>query len=130
MSHVTPNTPPFAPAPAPEPQVDSWVYRHPAWFVVASLGIGLAAAAVIGTAVGMLVYSGSAADCNSDGWCELGAALFGLLAGCLAALVAHIVAGVAFIRRHCPPGQRTVPIVLHIGVPVMLFGILLALSGL
>ena len=129
MSHIAPNTPPFAPAPTADPRIESWADRHPVLLMAASLGIGLIAAAVIGTSVGMLVYSGSAAGCNTDGWCELGAAIYGLLAGCLAAVVAHIVAGVVFIRRNRPPGQRTLPVVLHIGIPVMLFGFLLALSG-
>lgn len=132
MSHIAPSTPPFSPTPAPtaDQPPELWAERHPALLVLASLGIGLAAAAVIGTAVGMLVYAGSAADCSNDGWCELGAALFGLLAGCVAGGVAHIVAGIAFIRRSLPPGLRTAPVVLHIGVPIMLFSILLALANI
>lgn len=130
MSNIAPNTPPFAPTPTADQQIGSWADRRPALFVAASVGIGLTAAAAIGTVIGMLVYSGSAAGCNNDGWCELGAAIYGLLAGGLAGVVAHIVAGVVFIRRHRPPGQRTLPVVLHIGVPIMLYGFLLALSNL
>ena len=130
MSHIAPSTPPFAPTPTADPQTETWADRHPVLLVAASLGIGLTAAAVIGTAVGLLVYSGSAAGCNTDGWCELGAAIYGLLAGCLAALIAHIVAGVLFIRRQRPAGERTVPVVLHLALPILLFGFLLALSNL
>ena len=130
MSHLAPNTPPFTPAPTTDQTPDRWADRHPVLLVAASLGIGLTAAGVIGTAVGLLVYSGSAAGCNTDGWCELGAAIYGLLAGCLAALIAYIVAGVVFIRRSLPPGQRNVPVVLHIGLPIILYGLLLALSNL
>lgn len=130
MSHATHNNPPFVPSPSAESPTDRWADRHPVLLMVASLGIGLTTAAAIGTAIGLLVYSGSAAGCGNEGWCELGAAIYGLLAGFVAAAVAHIVAGVVFIHRQVAAGQRTVPIVLHVGVPIMLFGLLLALSGL
>jgi hypothetical protein len=130
MNDVTRNDPPFVPTRAADDGIDRSSYRHPAVLVLAALGIGMLAAAAVGTGVGMLVYSASRSGCYNDGWCELGAAIYGLLGGCLAAVTAHVVAGVIFIRRHRPQGERSLPIVLHLGIPIMLFGLLLALSGL
>lgn len=130
MSHIDREEPPFVPTPAADDRIDGSSYRHPAVLVLAALGIGLLAATAVGTGVGMLVYSSVASGCYNDGWCELGAAIYGLLGGCLAAVTAHVVAGVAFIRRHRPQGERSLPIVLHLGIPIMLTGLLLAISGI
>lgn len=130
MSDIAPNTPSFAPASTADPEPDPWEIRHPALFVAASIVVGLTAAALIGTSTGLLVYSGAAASCHNDGWCELGAAIYGLAAGSLAALAAHVVAGIVFVQRHLPPGRRTAPIVLHIGLPIFIYAVLLALAGL
>ncbi len=130
MSNVTRDNPPFLPTPTADQTPAGRADHHPLILVVISVAFGLAAAVPIGSLLGWLIYSGFAADCHNDGWCELGAAIYGLLGGFAAATVAHVVAGVAFIRHHWPTGQRTRPVAMHLGLSVVVIGLLLAVVGI
>lgn len=93
-----------------------------AWAVFA-IAAGLAAALAIGVGIviGLVVGKASAADCTpSDGWCDLGAAILGLVAGVAAGAITYIVVGVLAIRRLRPNGHRAGPVVAHLAAPPVL----------
>lgn len=90
---------------------------HPLALFAVSLGLGLAAALALGSLAGLLTYGSMAADCNADGWCELGAALIGLAIGVVIGYAAYIVAGVAAIFRWREPGRRWRPTTTHVVTP-------------
>lgn len=92
--------------------------RNPIRVVAEAFAIGLAAAIAAGSILGRLLYGVLASDCYGDGWCELGAAIYGLGLGVLAGCVVYLVAGVATIRRHRQVGDRLVLSLIHAGLPV------------
>ena len=78
-------------------------------------------------ATGALVAAEAADDCSpSDSWCELGAAISGLLVGGLIGLVVYVATGLGIVRRCRPAGSRAGHIAAHIVSPVLL----LVLAGL
>lgn len=123
-----PVPPPSTPAPPPPPPLRRERLAHPAALFAAAAGLGVLAATVVGGGIGLLVAAGASADCSTnDGWCELGAALFGLLAAVLAGAIAYIVAGVALVVRCRPTGRRAFHILAHLAAPfaLVLLGALL-----
>lgn len=91
-------------------------------------GIGAVAAAILGSALGGITAMALANDCSpNDGWCGLGAAVGGLMIGLLVAVIAYVVAGVVTIVWRREPGNRAIPIVVHLTIPpaVVLFLLLL-----
>lgn len=81
--------------------------------------MGIVAALAVGFSVGALMVAAGSSDCSpSDGWCELGAALVGLLVGAAAGVVAYIVSGVMTIVRCRPDGARSRYVVAHLLLPV------------
>ena len=104
--------------------------RPVALFAVAA-GAGILAALLVGLGVGAFVMAASGSECSpSDGWCELGAALLGLLAGLTTGAIAYLVAGVAAITHWRPAGRRSNHVVAHLALPVALALTLVALGSI
>jgi hypothetical protein len=93
---------------------------HPAAVFVLAVLIGLVAAVPVGFLAGFVTYSGLAADCGSDGWCELGAALGGGAMGLLVGYVTYAVAGITAIFKWRAPGQRLVLALTQATAPLFL----------
>lgn len=74
-------------------------------------------AALVGGVVGALALAGAG---DSNGWEALGAFLFGLLAACVAFVVAYVVGLVFAARRAFAPGSRSFPVFLALGIPVVI----------
>ncbi len=130
MNRIDDRDVPFAPIPtAPHEVPAGGSEGHPFGLALAALGIGVIAALAAGPPSGLLVYSATAADCYNDGWCELGAAIYGLFAGCLVAIIAHVTAGVLYIRRQRESGRRATMIAAHLGLSVVLVGLVLVVVG-
>lgn len=92
---------------------------HPVALFVVAAAVGMVAALVVGFGVGALVVAAGTSDCSpSDGWCELGAALVGVLVGAAAGTVAYIVGGVMTIVRCRPVSARGRHVVAHLLLPV------------
>ncbi len=111
-------TPPFTPGQSMAGEPANGASKGPIRVVAEAFAIGLAAAIPAGSIVGWLLYGAMASDCSGDGWCELGAAIYGLGLGVLAGCVAYLVAGVATIRRHRRVGDRLALSLIHAGLPV------------
>ncbi len=111
-------TPPFTPGPAAADEPTNRTSKGPIRVAAEAFFLGVAAAVVAGSILGWLLYTIIASDCYGDGWCELGAALYGLGLGALVAYVAYVVVGVVAIRRHYREGDRLVPSLIHAGLPV------------
>ena len=115
--------PPPESMPAPHPTVEDPPtgpirFRHPVALFAVAAGIATVIAIAIGTGVGFVAFSSSAASCSpSDGWCGLGAALLGLFVGGAAGLIAYVAAGIVVIRRSRPAGRRSAHIAAHIAFP-------------
>ena len=119
-THATTNPPPPPESPVrmADPPAERTRFRHPVALFAMAAGIATMIAIAIGTGAGFAAYSSSAASCSArDGWCDLGAIVFGLLAGGAIGLIAYIVAGVVVIRRNRPAGRRSAHIAAHIAVP-------------
>jgi hypothetical protein len=86
----------------------------------------VAAGAVVGLAVG---YVTLAAASDSDGWAELGAFVFGAIVGLVAFAAAYCAGLVLAGRRAFPPGRRTVPVTLALGLPVAFALLVMILNG-
>lgn len=97
--------------------------HHPAALFALAAGLGGIAALVVGLPTGALVMAAASSDCTqSDGWCELGAAVFGLFAGLAIGAIAYIVTGVMTIARCRPTGRRSTHVLVHIALPLALIG--------
>jgi hypothetical protein len=93
--------------------------------------LGIVAGLTIGVGIGWLAIESAASDCSpSDGWCELGAALVGLLFGVASGAVAYVTAGIVTIARSRPTGRRGRLIGAHIAIPPVLFVLAALLSAL
>ena len=88
--------------------------------------IGLLAGVPVGVLAGFGAYSSMAADCGSDGWCNLGASLGGIAVGVLVAYVAYVIAGIIAVFRWQVPGHRLVLVLAHAGTPLLVAGLLYA----
>ncbi len=110
MNDPTPLPPPPSPIPPaePEPTAAAVSELRPTRTVFAiAAGLATAIAIGIGLAVGFSVGAASASSCTpSDGWCDLGAAIMGFVAGVAGGVITYIVAGVLTIRRLRPSGHR------------------------
>lgn len=92
---------------------------HPVALFVVAAAVGIVAALAIGFSVGALMVGAGTSDCSpSDGWCELGAAVIGVLIGAAAGTIAYIVGGVMTIVRCRPDGARSRHIIAHLLLPV------------
>lgn len=118
--------PPTWPAgpPTPGPRHTSRLPRA-AWPLVV-LVASVAAGAVVGLAVG---YATLAAASDADGWAELGAFIFGAVVGLVAFGAAYVAGLVLAGRRAFPPGRRTVPVTLALGLPVAFVLLVMVLNG-
>jgi hypothetical protein len=104
-------------------------FEHPLALFAVTAGIGIASAIAAGVVIGLIgTVVGSAGCSPNDGWCDLGAAVLGVLAGVAAAAVAYVVAGVLAIRRFRPPTRRAAPIALHVA-SLLLIPVLLAVAN-
>ncbi len=142
MNDMIDSTPPFAPEPttaylagvtniADIADIDQpWHERHPALLVAASIAVGVAAAIPAGSLTSLLFREILAGDCSGDGWCEFGAAIFGLMAGLAAGAVVHIGAGAVFISRFRAPGRRWTLVLAHGMIPAAVFALLAVMSGM
>lgn len=72
-------------------------------------------ALLVGFATYAIVMSGSS---ESDGWAELGAAIFGALLGAVAGVIGYVVAVVIGVRRVASPGRRLRPTAALLALPV------------
>jgi hypothetical protein len=113
-------TPPFTTGPSMAGEPAHGAAKGSIRVVAEAFAIGLAAAIPAGAILGWLLYGAMASDCHGDGWCELGAAIYGLGLGVLAGCVIYLVAGVATIRRHRRQGERLALSLLHACLPVAL----------
>lgn len=95
-------------------------FQHPVALFAVAVGLGLAAAVVLGVAAGALVMGASGSNCSGDGWCELGAAVFGLMAGFLVGVIAYVVVGVVTIHRYRAAGARAHHVLAHLAFPLAL----------
>ncbi|MEO6654287.1 MAG: hypothetical protein ABIP17_16715 [Ilumatobacteraceae bacterium] len=133
---------PYPPPPVPtrlddDPSVatdttDSQASR-PTWQVVAiTAAIAFTLAIAVGVAVGYSVYAASGASCDpSDGWCDLGAALVGLVAGVVIGGPTYVVATVATIARLRPRTERAKAVIAVMATPFVTFiGLHLLSAGL
>lgn len=124
MSHVhasrpdSDDSPPFRYGQAVIEEPTTWASPGSLRAIVKIFALGVAAAVPIGSILGWLVYQITAADCSGDGWCELGAAIFGFGFGVLAGCVAYVVAGVMAVRRYHREGDRLVRSLVHIFIPI------------
>ena len=111
-------SPPFAPEVTGSPVASG--PASPGSLRLAGLAFlaGLITAVPSGTALGWVLHRVMVSDCYGDGWCELGAAVFGLGFGVVAGLVIYVVAGVMTVRRYRPSGRRLVPSLVHVAVPI------------
>ena len=92
--------------------------------------ISATAASVLGGVAGGAAYAVTMAQSSPDDvWAELGAFIFGALAGMAVGGVAYVAVGLAGIARVCPAGQRLRPGLALIGFPLSLVVILGAISG-
>lgn len=114
----TDTTPPFTTGPSMAAEPANRVSKGPIRVVAEAFAIGLAAAIPAGLLLGRLLYGAMSSDCYGDGWCELGAAIYGLGLGVLIGCVVYLVAGVATIRRHRREGDRLALSLTHAGLPV------------
>lgn len=122
--HRTGFPPPTPVEPAPTATTPQR-WRHPAALFAVAASIGIVAALITGFATGILVFSLGTDDCSpSDGWCDLGAAIFGLIAGLAVGTMAYIAAGVTTIVRSRPTGQRGGYIAAHLVFPPVTFVVL------
>lgn len=103
---------------------------EPVALFFAAFGIGVLAAIVSGIAAGLLVALVSSNGCSpNDGWCDLGAIVFGLMAGVAAAAIGYVVSGVIVIRHHRDRGDRAMPILAHLAAAPVTGATLMLLLG-
>lgn len=96
--------------------------QNPWALFAAAVAIATAMALAIGFGIGFAVITSTASSCTpTDGWCELGAVLFGLAAGILAGVVTYIAAGVVTISRCRPKGRRSRHVIIHLAFPFGLY---------
>lgn len=111
-------TPPFAPGPPAGYESTDRASKGPIRVAAESFAVGVAAGIVGGSTLGWLLHRILAADCYGDGWCELGAAVYGVGLGVLVGCVVYVVAGVVTIRRHRREGDRLAPSLVHAALPI------------
>lgn len=122
MSEPRTGFPPPTPAEAAPTATTPSRWRHPVALFAVAAAIGTVAALITGFAAGALVFSLGSNDCSpSDGWCDLGAAVFGLLAGVVVGTIAYVATGVTTIVRSRPSGRRGGHIAAHLVFPPLAF---------
>ncbi len=95
--------------------------RHPAALFALASGLGIGAAIIVGLGAGTLVMESSSSNCSSsDGWCELGAAILGVLIGVAIGAIAYVIVGVMTVVRHRPAGHRSALVIALLTLPVAL----------
>lgn len=94
--------------------------RRLALRLLALAAAAVAAAVAGGCIVGFTVAGAVLSESSSDPWGELGAALFGLAAGALAAVIVYAVATVVGVRRVVSEGRRLATGAALLGAPAVL----------
>ena len=118
---------PFCPLTQPPPPPPN------PWGVAAiAFLIGSGVAILIGGTTMVVVFVFGANECQASGdlFCGLGWVLLAFIVGMLAAALAYVVAGVAFVMARMPPGARALPITVFLVAPPAALMVLGAIGNL
>lgn len=106
-------------------------FADPAALFFAALGVGVLVAIAAGVVGGGLAALVTSSGCPpDDGFCVLGAIVFGLMVGVAAAVIGYVVSGVIVIRRHRDHGERAVPLLAHLAAAPVAAATFMLLLGL